>query len=316
MQRPQLRDLTGVVFLRRDLLAAGYTDRAIQQHLRSGVWHRVRHGAYVSGDLWRELSPADRHRVLARAVLLTSHQTTVLSHASAALEHGAPVWGVDLATVHVTRTDGKPRRREAGVAHHRGVLPADQVHQVNGVPVTDPLRAAVEITTIAGVEAALVTVDGLLRVAGASVNEVVERRKQARHWPYSLASEVTFRLADPRHESAAESRTAHLCWAQGLPRPQPQVEVLDERGVLVARVDFAWPEQGVFLEFDGREKYARFRRPDETLEQFLMREKKREERICQLTGWVCIRLSWADLENPVVTASRIRKILDSRRPAA
>ena len=70
---------------------------------------------------------------------------------------------------------------------------------------------------------------------------------------------------------------------------------------------------GVFLEFDGREKYVRFRREGETLDQFLLREKRREERICQLTGWVCIRITWADLERPVETARRIRRLLDSRR---
>jgi hypothetical protein len=81
-------------------------------------------------------------------------------------------------------------------------------------------------------------------------------------------------------------------------------------------VDFAWRKYGVFLEFDGRIKYERFRRPNESLEDFLMREKRRELRICQLTGWVCVRIGWADLENPVPTAARIRGILDSRRTSA
>ncbi|HEX2771983.1 MAG TPA: hypothetical protein VHN18_06080, partial [Micromonosporaceae bacterium] len=75
----------------------------------------------------------------------------------------------------------------------------------------------------------------------------------------------------------------------------------------------AWRELGVFVEFDGREKYARFRRKNESLEEFLMREKRREERICLLTGWVCIRITWADLERPAATARRIRRILESRR---
>jgi hypothetical protein len=45
-----------------------------------------------------------------------------------------------------------------------------------------------------------------------------------------------------------------------------------------------------------------------------MREKAREERICQLTGWVCIRITWADLQTPRRTAQRIRRLLDSRQP--
>ena len=88
----------------------------------------------------------------------------------------------------------------------------------------------------------------------------------------------------------------------------------DERGRLVGRVDFVWEDFGVFVEFDGKEKYTKHRREDETLDQFLMREKSREERICQLTGWVCIRITWADLAGPELLAARVRKLLESRRP--
>ena len=56
--------------------------------------------------------------------------------------------------------------------------------------------------------------------------------------------------------------------------------------------------------------------PGETLADYLMREKKREERICQETGWICIRIMWADLEDPQATARRIRAVLDKRTPTA
>jgi hypothetical protein len=94
------------------------------------------------------------------------------------------------------------------------------------------------------------------------------------------------------------------------------VSVKDTDGHEFARVDFAWVRHGVFLEFDGRIKYTKYRRKGETLEQFLMRERKRESRICELTGWVCIRISWEDLGKPEATADRIRRLLDSRRPAS
>ena len=316
MARAPMRDLSDVVFLRREAIADGYTDRAIRALVKAGVWQRVRHGAYVAGALWAELDAADRHRVRARAVLRTAHPSTVLSHVSAAIEHGAPVWGVDLEVVHVTRTDGKPRRREAGVVHHTGVLPGDDLVQVNGVRATTPLRAAAEMTTVASVESALVSVDALLRMAGADDGEVAARHAVVNRWPYSLASQVVFRLADPRHESPGESRTAYFCWQMHLPKPEPQVEIRDEAGDLVARLDFAWAAFGVFLEFDGKEKYLRFRREGETLDEFLMREKKREELICKLTGWTCIRIGWAELHQPEVLARRIRAILDSRRTTA
>ena len=43
-----------------------------------------------------------------------------------------------------------------------------------------------------------------------------------------------------------------------------------------------------------------------------MREKRREEQICVEKGWICIRITWADLQRPAVLARRIRKALESR----
>ena len=37
----------------------------------------------------------------------------------------------------------------------------------------------------------------------------------------------------------------------------------------------------------------------------MLREKHREELICGLTGWRCIRIVWADLYHPERTAARI-----------
>jgi hypothetical protein len=111
-----------------------------------------------------------------------------------------------------------------------------------------------------------------------------------------------------------EARTSYLLWREHVPKPVPQFQVRDSEGNLMGVVDFAWPALGVFLEFDGRVKYDRLRRPGETLEEVILREKRREELICALTGWVCIRITWEDLARPTTTARRIRALLDSRRP--
>ncbi len=314
MNDPEMIELDDVVVLRCELLAEGYTDAHIRAKLRSGELHRVRHGSYVSGDLWARLSDADRHRVLIRAVLKRAHPSTVVTHISAAVERGAPVWGIPLDTVHTTRADGKSGRREAGVAQHRGQLPSEHITEVNGIRVSVAPRCAVEVTSMTTVEPALITVNGMLHAGWLTVDEFAAMADELRYWPETLTTGLVLRLCEPLVESIGESRTDYLCWTHHLPRPTPQVKVFDEHGRLLGRVDFAWPELRVFLEFHGREKYELFRRPNETLEEYLMREKTREEQICQVTGWTCIRITWADLENPVRTARRIRRILESRRP--
>lgn len=310
-------DLSHCVRLRRELLEEGYSDQQLRASTRSGVLHRVRQGAYVDGELWRSLSPADQHRVMIRAVLRTSHPSTVVTHVSAAVERGAPVWGIPLTEVHTTRTDGKGGRREAGVVHHRGELQEEHVEVINGIRVSTAARCAIEVSTMAGVEQALVTVNGMLHQRMLTQPELEAMAADLKHWPDTLGANLVIRLCDARFESPAETRTDALCRAQHLPRPEPQVAVYDERGELYARVDFAWVDLGVFLEVDGNEKYEIFRREGESLDAYLMREKRREERICQLTGWVCIRIGWADLERPAITARRIRAVLESRqRPSA
>lgn len=317
MTSSDLIDLNGVVYLRSELLADGYTDQQIRRCVRAGVLHRIRHGAYVESDLWRSLNEVDQHRVLSRAVLRTAHPDTVLSHLSAVLEHGGATWGLPLDTVHTSRTrPTKAGRRQRDWVPHRGVLPLTDVEIVNGVPVTRPPRAAVELTTIAPVEASLVAVNDLLVAGKLTPREFADFAHACERWPNSLRTDLVVRLARPGIESTGETRTFHLCWRQHLPMPTPQVVVRDEHGRPFARVDFAWPEYGVFLEFDGQEKYRRFRRPGETLEQYVMREKRREERICALTGWVCLRITWADLQEPARTAARIRRVLESRTGVA
>jgi hypothetical protein len=145
------------------------------------------------------------------------------------------------------------------------------------------------------------------------MNDFGQGCEATRFWPHSLTTDLVLRPAEPRIESVAESRAWHLFWRERIPRPQPQVEVYDEAGHLVGRVDFAWPGQGVFAEIDGNAKYLLKRRPGETLEAFLLREKRREEAICQVTGWICIRITWEDLARPRLLARRIRKILQSRQ---
>ena len=69
-------------------------------------------------------------------------------------------------------------------------------------------------------------------------------------------------------------------------------------GRLVAATDFAWHEQRVFGEFDGKMKYGRLLRAGETAGDAVFREKQREDRVRELTGYRCGRLVWTDLARP------------------
>lgn len=297
------------IFLRRDALALGFNDRSLERARKSAQIHRVRHGAYVFGDLWQGLDEREQHLVRARAVLRTARSAVALSHTTALIVMGAPLWDLPLDDVHVTRIDGRAGRREAGVAQHRGrVLPGD-VLMIRGIPVTSPIRTALDITRLYDVEHSLVPMDWLLHTRAVDKVGLRTRAADMNFSPGTLTTELTIRLSDGALESPGESRTGYMIWRGGLPRPKPQVDIHDEWGVVVARVDFAWPEHGVFLEFDGKNKYENFRKEGESVLDAVLREKKREELICRLTGWRCIRITWADLHHPEKTIAHIRAVL-------
>lgn len=137
-------------FLRRDALAVGLTDDVLRGWMRSGFVRRVRHGAYTTPEHWTSLSPEGRHLLTARCVVRSARVQVVMSHTTAALMHGSPVWGLPLHDVHVTRPDRLTGRREAGVRQHRAALPDGDVVEVDGALVTTPARTCVDVTTIAG----------------------------------------------------------------------------------------------------------------------------------------------------------------------
>ena len=228
-------------------------------------------------------------------------------------EWDVPIWDQTLDEVHVTRVDQRSGRREAGVCQHLGELrPSDWVTR-NGVPVTTATRTAMDCASLLDVEHGVVIVGDLLHRKLTTLDDLVECAEFMERWPGSLKHRVVLRVADGRCESVGEHRTLHLCWQQRLPRPIPQYKVRDpDTGEVLAVVDFAWPEHGVFLEFDGKIKYQKLLKDGESPTDVVVREKRREELICRLTGWRCIRIVWADLYQPERTAAAIRALL---RPA-
>jgi hypothetical protein len=304
--RPADDPRNGPVYLRKTLLAQGHNDRSIARLVADKVLVRVRHGAYTDKTAYDGLDGAGRHGLRARAVVQQAKTRVVLSHVSGLPEHDAPTWGIDLDDVHVTRLDGKAGRHEAGVQQHCGTVRPGDVVERHGLEVMHPTRLALEVTTVAGVEAGLVVVNHFLHCGATTQDELMERYALMEHWPNTLRTGLVLQWADPRIESVGETRTHHLILRSGLPAPVPQYAIHDRSGREVARVDFAWPELGVFLEFDGMVKYEKLLNPGESASMVVVAEKKRESLICRLTGWRCIRIVWDDLARPAATVALIR----------
>jgi hypothetical protein len=309
---PLPRDLEGLArltatrpyFLRSEAIALGVSDKAMRAMTRSGLIRRVRHGTYVVAAGWDALTSDEQHVVRGRAAM-GRLQGVALSHVTAALAHGMDVWGMDLELVHVTRLDGGAGRTEAGVRHHESFTASDDLVEIDGHRAVTPVRAALETALLGGVERGLVTVDSGLRQLLFTPDDVNRQARLMRSWPGALPVQLVRRLANPLSESVAESRCWHVFWLLALPAPQSQYAVHDATGAFIGRVDFAWPEFRLIVEFDGAVKYDGLLRPGETANQVVIREKRREDRL-RAAGWTVIRLCWSDLENPARLGALLR----------
>jgi very-short-patch-repair endonuclease len=94
-------------------------------------------------------------------------------------------------------------------------------------------------------------------------------------------------LATGLPESPAESRLLLLVVERGFPVPEPQFKIRNMLGKEVYRLDFAWPDLRVALEYDGYEAHEDRRERDSARDADLRRR-----------GWKVIRADASDLRDP------------------
>ncbi|MGH3097411.1 MAG: type IV toxin-antitoxin system AbiEi family antitoxin domain-containing protein [Streptosporangiales bacterium] len=292
----------GGVFTRAHALQCGYSDEDIYGLTHTGEWCRLRRGAFCAAHDLPDREE-DRHVLQARAVMLSLGPRVALSHVSAALALGLPVWGVDLSRVHITRLDAGAGRGEGDVVHHVGVLSRDELIWADGLQVVNPTRAVLETACAAPFQSGVVTADGALHQGMTTPEQLADCLEFVRSWPGSRKASKVIPFADGRAETPGESLTRVVIHDQDLPVPELQAQIHDRTGRLVAEVDFLFKKQRVIAEFDGRLKYA-----GDAAESAdtVYREKRREDRLRAL-GFVVVRISWADLQYPRYTANRIRQ---------
>jgi hypothetical protein len=299
----------GSLWLRSELKNAAHSDRDIAALVAGGVLRRLRRGAYADAPAFDAADASGRHRLLARAAVKQAKTRVIVSHTSAVPFHDGPIWRLPMNEVQLSRPDGRAGRAQAGIRQHQRLVHPDDVVIRHGLEVMSATRTALEVTTCASTEVSLIVVNDFLHRRLTTVLDLQQRYAAMCHDPYTLKTDLVLRLADPRLESPAETRTWFMCYRHGVPAPTPQYELRDEIGDLIARLDFAWPELGVWLEVDGRQKYVKYLREGESVVDVVLREKERESMIAEITGWRCIRITWADLADPAATVARIIRLL-------
>lgn len=301
------------VFLRREALEHGYRDEDLVHAMRGGLIVRIRHGAYTFTDIWDVSDEVARHSLRAHAVLRSHHAPVALSHTSAAVEHGLRLFRPDLSRVHVLTRGARLARTTGDVVYHRGDYTDEDFTIVNGRWVVEPVLAGLQTASLTDVAAGMVVLDSVIDLKKGTLEGVHTGLQRVGGHPFSRRLQITVRLVREGSNSVGESLSRHLMWSQHLPEPELQFEVRDEWGRLIGIADFAWPEHGLLGEFDGMSKYGRLRKEGETPGDAVEREKKREDLLREVTGWLMVRIIWPQLFTPRATGVRIRRQLERGR---
>jgi hypothetical protein len=298
-----VRDL----ILTRELAERGLTTYDVERLLRLEQFERVRRGAY-GPSLPAEAGPEERHRRLILATARMLEPDAVVSHGSAAVLYGLPTWPEARRRVHVTRSRSSGGQRRSIVHIHPAPFGSTDVQVVDGIAATCLGRTVLDLARTLPLHQAVAAGDRALQI-GLDVGELERGLTAMKSWPGVRRARQGCGLLDARCESPGESVSRVRFVEQGIPTPQSQFAVYDERGALVARCDFGWEEQRTLGEFDGKIKYGRLLRPGETSEDAVYREKLREDALRD-RGWQVVRWTWQDLSRPEVIRDRLLRAFD------
>ena len=243
-------ELPDTPFTAQGAQAMGLSRRRLRRLVDEREVRRVLRNVYVRADI------EDSTETRARAAALVVNPASVVCDRTAAWVHGVDVFRyreLDLLPpleTFVLRGESRTRRPETSGGERD--LAEHDVCLVEGIPVTTPLRTALDLGCGLGRRDALAALDGFMRVHGITHEQL--RRELPRY--FRRRGVVQLRqllpLADGRAESPGESWTRLAIIDAGIPVPEPQLWIC-VGGRKVYRLDLAYPHARVCIEYDGRE---------------------------------------------------------------
>lgn len=278
------------LFLSREATRLG-SDRQLRRRYSDGFLTRLATGVYIDTQLWAALDATDQYRSRVRAHALRGDPQAQFSHDSAAAEWRLPSIGPWPQSAHQVAGLGNGGTSRVGIRRHAIGIDPDAI-ALNGIVVTSLARTVVDMASSTPFVRAVAMADRALRLApnGLDFDRALGKRESSRG--AVRAASVT-QFASPLAASPGESFARVQFRALGYPSPELQVEFFDEDG-FAGEVDFYFRELDLIVEFDGASKYGARRefQQELTLEQLLLKEKAREDRLRRLVRSFA-RINWA-----------------------
>jgi very-short-patch-repair endonuclease len=265
-------ELTGRIFRGRDAIRAGLLTR---DNLRGRAWRKVFRDVYADARLACSL----RKRCLAATWYLMPPEAAVAGRSAARL-YGIRLGGESDPIEVVTPPAARFGPIE-GLKVHLADLSEDDVRVIDGVRLTSPSRTGWDLVQWLSLPDAVAYLDVMIArrlVTAAALTDYARQRAGQRGWRKLLRA---VSLADPAAESPQESRLRVRLVQAGLPKPVSQ-HVIERAGSFVGRVDLAWPELRIAVEYDGRWHAS----PDQ-----LDRDRARLNRLVTTDGWIILHVT-------------------------
>lgn len=239
--RPFVNASPGSLGLSRKQLRIAYSSRRVRAVFRGvGVDARV----------------SDSRELRIEAIKLVAPPYAIVCDCSASWLHGVdayrPADRFDLVPSLVI-PHGMTRVGQVGARCRQAILPTDDVMEIDGVLVTTPVRTASDLLRRLRAPYALGAADGLAHEGLVDPNDLWEYVARLKGYRGIVQARRLADLVEPDTESRGESWTRLRLVDADFPRPTAQFVVADRRGREVYRLDLAYVEQMVGIEYDGIE---------------------------------------------------------------
>jgi very-short-patch-repair endonuclease len=231
-------------------------------------------------------------RGLDRAALLATGARSMLGGPSA-----ARWWNIDVPWPEpFVLVPSTSRREPAGISVRRGIVADVDVMFRDGLLLTSRPCTIVDCLRVVPIHVGVTLLDRALQQKWLTFDDLVWRTQQLAGRPGVAKLVRHIRVAQPGTRSEGERTMARLLRQAGLTGWRANLSV---EGVGI--VDFAFVEQHIAIEIDGRAWHSAGDR--------FQSDRNRQNRLV-LLGWTVLRFTWADLvERPSAVIREVRHAL-------
>jgi hypothetical protein len=238
------------VFSRVEALDAGLPECA----LRRQAIERIGRGMFA-------VTGPERSAIAVARAVARLHDGAWVSHVTAALIHGLLLPDkLDTTTPHVSRPAPASRPRGAGVRGHRAHLHDGELIEIDGVKVSTPARAWLELASLLSLDDLISVGAQLVRIprqafegrsephaTTAALLELVERHPRMPGVKRARAALALIRVGS---DSPMETKVRLALVRAGLPEPELQI-ALDPTDKYTQRADLGYRDGRIAIQYDG-----------------------------------------------------------------